>query len=58
MLYTIDRVQFAHTNQKYYFFEFMEVTDINMLTIDNQLPTQQQFWERLFNMISEVEQKR
>lgn len=44
MLYTIDRVQFAHTNQKYYFFEFMEVTDINMLTIDNQLPTQQQFW--------------
>lgn len=58
MLYTIDRVQFAHTNQKYYFFEFMEVTDINMLTIDNQLPTQQQFWERLFNMISEVEQKK
>lgn len=56
MLYTIDRVQYANTNGQYYFFEFMEVNNINgLIGNNNQLLNQGHFWEALFTMISNVE---
>ncbi|BCB40553.1 hypothetical protein BCJMU51_5471 [Bacillus cereus] len=57
MLYTIDRVQYANANNQYYFYEFMEVSNINSL-VDNQgnLLQPSYLWDALFKMISDVEQ--
>ncbi|MEK5104951.1 hypothetical protein MKX83_23700 [Cytobacillus sp. FSL M8-0252] len=59
MLYTIDRVQYANTNGHYYFFEFMEVNNINGLTVNGyELLNQNLFWEALSAMVSNVEKEK
>lgn len=56
MLYTIDRVQYANSNGQYYFFEFMELNNINGLTVNgSDLLSPNLFWEALSAMVNNVE---
>src|SRR5690625_7786331 len=55
MLFTIDRAQYIKTNNRYYFYEFMEVSNIHALILeDDQLPFQNAFWDTLENRINDV----
>src|SRR5690625_3702920 len=59
MLYTIDRVQYIKTNNRYYVYEFMEVSNIHALILeDDQLPFQNAFWNTLENLINDVEKSK
>src|SRR5690625_2409141 len=59
MLYTIDRVQYIKTNNRYYVYEFMEVSNIHALILeDDQLPFQNAFWNTLEKLINDVEKSK
>src|SRR5690625_160956 len=59
MLFTIDRAQYIKTNNRYYFYEFMEVSNIHALILeDDQLPFQNAFWNTLENLINDVEKSK
>ena len=59
MLYTIDRVQYANQNNQYYFYEFMEVSNIHSLIGENgKLPCQNEFWNTLTGLINDVEKNK
>lgn len=58
-MYTIDRVQFAETYNQYFFFEFMEVENINLLLNNHgQIIHPDYLWSTLFGMVSNIEEQK
>lgn len=56
MLYTIDRVQYSKEYNQYYFYEFMELGNINiLLKNEKELIPPDELWKALSNMVSEKE---
>lgn len=59
MLYTIDRVQYARTNNRYYFYEFMEVNNINeLIGMDGKLLPPNELWNALYGIINDMEKNK
>ena len=59
VLFTIDRVQFSNSQQQYYFYEFMEIPNINLL-IKNMTSDflTSDFCKTLYRMINDIERKK
>lgn len=56
MLYTIDRVQYSKGDDLYYFYEFMELENIDLLLKnENELLLPNDLWQALSNALSKTE---